>query len=326
MKTKILALLRNAEDYISGQELCEKLGVSRTAIWKVMNQLKEDGYVVDSVQNKGYKIQSVPDVVTKSEIASRLNTRWAARSLYCFEEVDSTNIVAKKKAEEGEAHGTLIVADQQSAGRGRRGRGWESQAGKDIYMTLLLKPEFAPEKASMLTLVMALAVVRGVQDVTQIPCSIKWPNDIVANGKKICGILTEMSAELDYIHYVVTGVGINVNLDVLPESIKDKATSLLLEGGKRVLRAHIIERVMYHYEQYYETFIQTEDLSGMLEEYNQYLINLGREVCVLDPKGEYNGVAQGITPRGELMVKNEEGAILPVYAGEVSVRGLYGYV
>jgi len=326
MKTKILTLLRNASDYISGQELCEKLGVSRTAIWKVMNQIKEEGYVVDSVQNKGYKIQEIPDIVTKSEIASRLNTKWAGKSLYCFEEVDSTNIVAKKKAEEGEVHGTLIVADKQSAGRGRRGRSWESPAGTDIYMTLLLKPEFTPDKASMLTLVMALAATKAIQDTTQLPCSIKWPNDIVVNGKKVCGILTEMSAELDYIHYVVIGIGINVNLDVIPDQIKDTATSLFLEGKKKILRAHIIERVMHYFEQYYEMLLQREDLSTLLEEYNRHLINQDKEVLVLDPKGEYTGIAKGINPQGELLVKKANGEIVQVYAGEVSVRGLYGYV
>ena len=326
MKTKILTLLRNTSDYISGQELCEKLGVSRTAIWKVMNQIKEEGYVVDSVQNKGYKIQAIPDIITKSEIASRLGTKWAGKSLYCFDEVDSTNIVAKKKAEEGAEHGTLIVADKQSAGRGRRGRSWESPAGKDIYMTIMLKPEFTPDKASMLTLVMALAATRAVQDVTQLSCSIKWPNDIVVNGKKICGILTEMSAELDYIHYVVIGIGINVNLEVMPDEIKENATSLLLESKKKILRAHIIERVMHYFEQYYEMFLQTEDLSMLLKAYNGYLINQDKEVCVLDPKEEYTGIAQGINSQGELLVKKENGEIVQVYAGEVSVRGLYGYV
>lgn len=326
MKTKILTLLRNADDYISGQELCEKLGVSRTAIWKVMNQLKEEGYQVDSIQNKGYKIQAVPDILTKSEIASRLTTKWAGRSLYCFEEVDSTNIVAKKKAEEGEIHGTLIVADQQSAGRGRRGRSWESPKGKDIYMTILLKPEFTPDKASMLTLVMALAVTKGIQEVTSLPCSIKWPNDIVVNGKKVCGILTEMSAELGYIHYVVIGIGINVNLDTIPEPLKETATSLLLEGEKKVLRGYMIERIMYYFEQYYEAFLHTEDLSEMIEEYNAYLINQNQEVRVLDPKGEYTGTARGINSQGELLVEKDNAEVVPVYAGEVSVRGMHGYV
>ncbi|MDD2972912.1 MAG: biotin--[acetyl-CoA-carboxylase] ligase [Lachnospiraceae bacterium] len=326
MKTKILILLRNATDYISGQELCEELGVSRTAVWKVMNQLKEEGYIINSIQNKGYKIEHIPDVMTKSEIASRLGTRWAGRNLYCYEEVGSTNMIAKKKAEESEPHGTLIVADKQTTGRGRRGRSWESPAGTDIYMTLSLKPEFTPDKASMLTLVMAQAVTNAIEEASGLSSGIKWPNDIVVNGKKVCGILTEMSAELDYIHYVVIGVGINVNLPEVSEELKVTATSLFIEGRKKIMRAQIIERVMHYFEEYYELFLQTEDLSGLLNVYNHSLVNCDREVRVLDPKGEYIGTARGINELGELLVEKAEGEIVRVYAGEVSVRGLYGYV
>lgn len=326
MKTKILTLLRNTQSYISGQELCEELGVSRTAVWKVINQLKEEGYVIEAIQNKGYKIKSIPDVLTKSEIASRLQTKWAGRNLYCFSEVDSTNIVAKKKAEEGEAHGTLIVADRQTAGRGRRGRSWESPSGTTILLTLLLKPEFTPDKASMLTLVMAMATTRAISEVSGLSCKIKWPNDIVINGKKVCGILTEMSAELDYIHYVVIGAGVNVNLKKIPEEIKETATSVNIEKGENLSRAAMVERMMYYFELYYEQFLETEDLSNMLEDYNQCLVNREREVRVLDPKGEYNGIAKGINKEGELLVVKEDGTMANVYAGEVSVRGLYGYV
>lgn len=326
MKTKILSLLRNTTEYISGQELCEQLGVSRTAVWKTINQLKGEGYVIEAVQNKGYRIVGYPDILTRSEIASRLQTRWAGHQLYCYEETSSTNIEAKKYAEEGEPHGTLVVANKQNAGRGRRGRGWESPAGSSVYMTIMLRPEFSPDKASMLTLVMALAVGKAVTNVSGMKAKIKWPNDIVLNGKKICGILTEMSAELDYVHHVVIGVGINVNQQNFPEEIRKTATSLYLEGGQCYARAALIERSMYYFEKYYEKFLETQDLAGLLNEYNDSLINKGKGVCVLDPKGEFDGIALGINQSGELLVKKDNNDVVEVYAGEVSVRGLYGYV
>lgn len=326
MKTKILSLLRNTTEYISGQEICEHLGVSRTAVWKVINQLKEEGYVIEAIQNKGYRIMEYPDVLTKSEIASRLQTKWAGQQLHCYEEISSTNIEAKKHAEEGEPHGTLVVADKQNAGRGRRGKAWESPSGSSVYMTIMLRPEFSPDKASMLTLLMALAVGNAVTDVSGMEVKIKWPNDIVLNGKKICGILTEMSAELDYIHHVVIGVGINANQEKFPEEISATATSLYLESGKHYVRAALIERSMYYFERYYEQFLVMQNLEGVLKEYNEFLINKGKRVRVLDPKGEFEGIALGINELGELLVKKEDGEVTAVYAGEVSVRGLYGYV
>ncbi len=302
------------------------MGVSRTAVWKVINQLKEEGYVIEAIQNKGYRIMEYPDVLTKSEIASRLRTKWAGRHLHCYEDISSTNMEAKKQAEEGEPHGTLVVADKQNAGRGRRGKAWESPAGSSVYMTILLRPEFSPDKASMLTLLMALAVGNAVTDVSGMEVKIKWPNDIVLNGKKICGILTEMSAELDYIHHVVIGVGINVNQDNFPEEICATATSLYLESGEHHARAALIERGVYYFERYYEQFIEKQNLEDVLKEYNELLINKGQGVRVLDPKNEFEGIALGINESGELLVKKEDGEVAVVYAGEVSVRGLYGYV
>ncbi len=326
MKTKILSLLRNTTEYLSGQEICEYLGVSRTAVWKVMNQLKDEGYIIEAIQNKGYRILEYPDILSKSEIASRLQTSWAGREIRFYEEISSTNIEAKKLAEEGEPHGTLVVADKQNAGRGRRGKTWESPAGSSVYMTILLRPEFPPDKASMLTLLMALSVRNAVADVSGMEVQIKWPNDIVLHGKKICGILTEMSAELDYIHYVVIGVGINVNQKTFPEEIHVTATSLFMESEKKYVRAALIERSMYYFEQYYDQFLEIQNLEGIWSEYNKYLINIEKRVRVLDPKGEFEGIAVGINNLGELLVKKDDNEVTEVYAGEVSVRGLYGYV
>lgn len=328
-KSDILSLLRSSEDYVSGQQLCAQFGVSRTAVWKAINQLKEDGYEIEAVSHKGYRLLESPDVLSESEILSRLTTSWAGKTLYYFKETGSTNIDAKRFAEDGAPHGTVVVADRQIEGRGRRGKTWQSPAGSAIYMTVLLKPDFAPDKASMLTLVMALSVADAIAEVTGLSTGIKWPNDIVVNKKKVCGILTEMNAELDYIQYVVIGVGINVNngsSEEFAEEIRQMATSLKIESGMQISRAVLLERVLAHFEKNYDTFVRTLDLNGLLDAYDARLLNLDQEVKVLDPKGEYTGIARGISPTGELLVERGNRETIQVYAGEVSVRGLYGYI
>ena len=326
---EILKKLRDAKGFVSGQELCTYYGVSRTAIWKVIRQLEKDGYVIEAQNNKGYRLveNENADLFSKVEIESKIETNWVGRNIIFHKETSSTNIDAKELAEKGEAAGTVVVADMQTAGRGRRGRGWVSPAGKDIYMTVVLRPQCRPEKASVLTLVMALAVLKAVSEQIPQKCSIKWPNDIVVNGKKICGILTEMSAELDGIHYVVIGTGINVNQEFLAEEIQETATALRIECGHQVNRATLVARTLYYLEKYYAIFEENWDFSGLVNEYNQLLVNRDREVCVLDPKGAYEGTARGINENGELLVERKsDGELVQVYAGEVSVRGIYGYV
>lgn len=325
MKSEILAALRSADGHVSGQELCRQFGVSRTAVWKSINQLKEAGYEIEAVQNKGYRLLSSPDILSQAELESNRHTNWVGEELYFYESTDSTNIRAKDFAEKGSVHGTLVVADEQTMGRGRRGRGWESEKGISIYMSLVLKPDIEPGNASMLTLVAAMAVAEGIEESTGLECQIKWPNDVVIHGKKVCGILTEMSTQIDYINHIVIGIGINVHNEEFPEEIRDIATSLYLETGQKQNRALIIEKVWEAFERYYDIYLKTQDMQGLVEVYHQKLVNLGKEVRVLDPKEPYEGRALGITPRGELMVETR-GEKRYVASGEVSVRGLYGYV
>ena len=326
IKTKILKVLRGTKDYISGQELCEQLGVSRTAVWKYMKQLKEEGYEIQAVQNKGYRLVEVPDVLGESEIKSRMNTRWAGREVYFYEEIDSTNTQAKRLAEEGAVSGTLVVSDCQTKGKGRRGRVWESPKGTTLYMTLMIRPQIRPERASMLTLVIGLSVVQAIRNVLKVEVGIKWPNDVVLNKKKLVGILTEMNAQMDYIEYLVLGVGINANTKEFPPEIQDKATSLQIELGYPVNRAELVAETMKCFENYYEIFEKTQDLSGLMEAYQEVLVNYNQPVRVLEPGNEYSGIARGINELGELLVERENGVVETVYAGEVSVRGLYSYV
>ena len=326
MKAEVLKMLREADGYVSGQQICDKFGVSRTAVWKVIRRLQEEGYQVEAVRNKGYRIVDSPDVMTKEELESLMKTRWAGRNIVYFTETDSTNLRIKQLGDEGAPEGTLAVADFQSAGRGRRGRSWDSPAGFSIYMSVLLRPRTAPDRAPMLTLVMACSVAEGIMDCEDLEVQIKWPNDIIINGRKLVGILTEMSTQIDYINHVTVGVGINVNMTEFPEEIRATATSLRLETGHVVRRAPLIAAVMARLEKNYEVFLQTEDMSGLMEKYSSLLINRGREVMVLSAKEQYRAYAVGINNTGELIVRREDGTEEAVYAGEVSVRGVYGYV
>ena len=252
-------------------------------------------------------------------------TRWAGKPCYHLESVESTNEYAKEIAQQGAEHGTLILAQEQTKGKGRRGRTWMSPKGDNIYMSILLRPQIEPDHASMLTLVAAMAVAKGIREVSSLKTQIKWPNDIVVQGKKVCGILTEMSAEVGRVHYVVIGIGINVHNRDFPQEIRATATSLDLQAGTRQNRTELIEAVWKAFETYYEDYCKTQDMSVLQEEYNRHLANCNQEVKVLDGEHSYMGVAKGITKKGELQVETE-GEIRLVSSGEVSVRGIYVYV
>jgi len=333
MKEKVLSMLKETDGYVSGQELCERLSVSRTAVWKAVGQLKEEGYQIEAVKNRGYRIAAVPDVMTEAEIGSRLTTRVMGHPCICCKETDSTNTQAKRLAEEGKPHGTLVCAEKQTGGKGRRGRAWSSPPGEAIYMSILLKPEIHPAHASMLTLVMGMAAAAACNEILQQEMGeeaprvqLKWPNDLVLDGRKVAGILTEMSAETDYIHYVVIGIGINVNTKSFPEELTATAGSLYQATGRTFLRAELTAKCMEYFEKYYDMFSETEDFRTLKEEYGKLLVNTGKAVRVLEPGNEYTGTALGINDRGELLVEKEDGTEAAVYAGEVSVRGVYGYV
>lgn len=326
MKSEILALLRKRQDYVSGQEICERFGVSRTAVWKAIGQLKKEGYQIEAVQNRGYLLTEEQELFGQHELESRMDTKWAGHPVACYDVLGSTNLQAKLDAENGAGQGALVVADMQTAGRGRRGKSWSSPPGTNLYFTLILRPKLPPDKASMMTPVMGLAVTEGIRRTCGLEALIKWPNDVVVNGRKVCGMLAEMSIERDFIHYVVIGVGINVGLQEFPEEIANMAASLQEECGREVPRAELLANVMRVFEEYYENFMERGNLSGLMEQYNSLLVNKDREVRVLDPKGEFQGIARGVNELGELLVQRQDGSLTEVYAGEVSVRGIYGYV
>lgn len=348
IKTSILRMIRQSSGYVSGQSLCEALGVSRTAVWKYVNQLKEEGYEFDAVSNKGYRIVKYPDIITREEIESMLPEGLAVTNVVYYHETDSTNTRAKQAAEDGEKSGTLFITECQTGGRGRRGRTWESPAGSGIWMSLLLRPEIKPFDASMLTIVAAMGMKDAIEEIIGagdgagdedgagnsagdgagkggIHCKIKWPNDIVLGDRKICGMLTEMSAETDWINYVVIGIGVNVNTTEFDDSIKDTASSILLQTGSSVKRSDIVVAFAKHFSKYYDEFLKKCNLSGLADDYNKALINVGRDVKIVERDGSFVAKAVGIDETGSLIVE-KDGNTQRIVAGEVSVRGLYGYV
>ncbi|MGI6012536.1 MAG: biotin--[acetyl-CoA-carboxylase] ligase [Ruminococcus sp.] len=327
MKSEILKILRESSAYVSGQELCQKLGVSRTAVWKTIQQIKADGYEVEAAPNKGYRIAAAPeDPLNESEIKSRLKSGEMGCHVYFKEEVDSTNTWAKKLAEEGAASGTLVCADMQTKGKGRRGRRWESPRGSSLYMTLILRPDILPRNASALTLVMGLSAAEALCAMTGLKAEIKWPNDVLVSEKKICGILTEMSAQIDYVEYIIVGVGINVNRTDFPEELAGMATSAELELGHKISRADLAARVLEKFELNYQIFLKTGDMSGLRQAYDGLLANRNRLVKVMTPGESHEGTALGINDKGELLVECPGHKIREVYAGEVSIRGSRGYI
>lgn len=278
------------------------------------------------MENLNTKISNKSDFT--NELTGSLCTRWAGQPVCVYESIDSTNAECTRLKQAGAKHGTVAMAETQTAGRGRRGRSWDSPAGANLYFSLLLTPDIAPDKAPMLTLIMAVAVARGIHALTGQKADIKWPNDLVMEGRKVCGILTEMRMNQGLIDHVVIGVGVNVKDRVFPEELKDKATALetVCSLGNCPKPLKLLESVLKAFEDLYEEFMAAENLKPVLAEYNSLLINFDREVTVLDPQGAYNGIARGITDTGELIVELPDGERREVFAGEVSVWGIYGYV
>ena len=245
-----------------------------------------------------------------------------------YDSIDSTNLEAKRRIDQGATDGTLIVAKEQTKGRGRRGRSWQSKAGDSLLMSLILQPDLEPDRASMLTLVQALSVRKAVEKITGKETKIKWPNDILLENKKVCGILTEMFLKPEGGFYVVIGTGVNINQREFPKEIEEIATSMKLAALRKenFQVSQVMEEVCKAFKEYYDKFLTKRDLSLVREEYNKHLINKEQQVKVLDPRGEYFGKAHGINSMGELLVEDETGEIRHVSSGEVSVRGIYGYV
>lgn len=318
----ILELLRQEGDFLSGEEIGKRLHVSRSAVWKGIRKLREEGYEIQAVTNKGYCLVEQEARYNGKDLTAALKTEKMGRPLYFYEETDSTNACIRRLAQEGAPEGTLAVADVQTAGRGRRGRAWTSPKGSGIWMSLLLRPNIPPAKASLITLLSGLSVCKAIERVTGLRPQIKWPNDILLNGKKIVGILTEMECEMSDIYFVVPGIGINVNTESFPEELQQKATSLRLELGHEVSRNDLLCACMEEIESHYAKFEAAGSFLPLLEDYRKRCITLGATVRVLD-REPFTADVLDLTDDGELLVRRaDNGKEQVVFSGEVSIRGL----
>lgn len=319
---RILELLRRQEGFLSGEDIGRELSITRAAVWKGIKKLREEGYEIEAVTNRGYRLTNPETMYNKRELEQGLKTKTMGQTIYFYEETDTTNNRARELALEGASEGTLVVAEKQTAGRGRRGKVWESPLGTGIWMSLVLRPQIMPAEASVLTLLCGLATAEAIEAETGLSAGIKWPNDILINGKKAVGILTEMDCEMSEVHFVIPGIGINVNTASFPPEIAEIATSLYLECGKTVSRRRLVHRVLERLEEHYETFLRTGSFDAMLEDYRKHCITLGKEVHVLG-REPFFAEALDITPEGELLVRRaDNGKEEVVFSGEVSIRGV----
>ncbi|MGI6603616.1 MAG: biotin--[acetyl-CoA-carboxylase] ligase [bacterium] len=316
----LLRLLSTPQnDYISGEQLSRALGVSRTAIWKYITELRNSGYVVEAQPRLGYRLVSRPDKLLPAEVRVGLRTRLLGQVVEYHERVDSTNNRGKELAFQGAEEGTLVVAEEQTGGRGRRGRAWSSPPGTGIWVSLVLRPNFQPSQAPLLTLTAAVAAAEAVRDLAGVSAGIKWPNDILAGGRKLAGILTEMNAELDVINHVVLGIGINVNTPAFPEDIAAVATSLFLErGGKPVSRVRLLQSFLERFESWYDRLPQAAE--QLLQRWRELSVTLGQNVTVTSPAAVLAGVARDVDSEGALLLETEDGQVVRVLSGDVSLR------
>lgn len=320
----ILAVLRTAgENWVSGEELSRQLGVSRTAIWKQIEGLRSAGYQLEAQPRLGYRLVGVPDAVTPAEVLPGLTTRTFGRQIEYRESAGSTNEVAKQLAREGAPEGLVVVANEQTSGKGRLGRTWVTPPGSALAMSLILRPPLPPYLAPRVTLVAAVAVAEAVRDVTGLPVGIKWPNDLHVRGRKFCGILTEMDAEMERVAFVVCGIGLNVNLapEQIPPELRETATSIFAEAGRNFSRALLVQAVMARFEQVYDLLVAGRfDL--VLDRWRALSVTLGQPVQVHSAGGgaPLKGVAEEVDEDGALLVRDGAGVLHRVVAGEVSLR------
>lgn len=319
MDDKLIKWLKESDDFISGEEISKRLGITRASVWKHIKNLKDLGYEIEGVSRKGYKLISSPDIIIPDEVLQGLNTKFIGREIKHFQEIDSTNNFAKTL--DGYApNGTIIVAEKQTVGKGRLGRIWSSLKG-GLYFTLFLTPKINPMKASKLTQVAAAALVKAFRDMN-INAEIKWPNDIYLNGKKLTGILTEMKCEIDCINYIIIGIGINVNIDSseFNDEVKETATSLFIEEGQKFNRTEILTSFLNIFEKLYINVIENDDFSDVVSLCRKYSMLIDKQAYWINGKNKIKVTCLGLNDNGELVVKTENGEEKSILSGEITFR------
>lgn len=323
-KSIIEEILSNKDKFISGEELSKKLGISRAGVWKHIKILREEGYNIESVNKLGYRLCEIPkDLLTSNNIKYKLNTKMIGSEILHFKSIDSTNDYAKQIANNAK-EGTLILSEEQTKGKGRLGRQWHSKSHDGIWMSMILKPNINPYKASFITLIAGASVVKALDNLG-VSTKIKWPNDIILNNKKLCGILTELSTQIEIINYVVLGIGINVKTIDFKDEISDIATSLYKENYN-ISRLGIVRNILIEFEKLYLDYIENNNQQSTLNICREHSAIIGKNIYILNSDKKEKVYCLDISNNGNLVVKKEDGNIIEIMSGEVSIRGIKSYV
>ncbi|MCF6093351.1 biotin--[acetyl-CoA-carboxylase] ligase [Microaerobacter geothermalis] len=322
MREEILRLFKEADgEFLSGEKLSQLLNCSRTAVWKHIEELRKEGYQFEAVKKSGYRLVKSPDTLLAEEIKANLNTSMIGKKVAYFHQVDSTQFKAQHLAKEGAPSGTVVIADEQLGGKGRLGRAWQSPPGSGIWMSLILRPPISLFQAPQFTLLTSVAVIKGIRKIYPIlDPVIKWPNDILVNRKKVCGILTELNAEADKINYLIIGIGINVNQkesDFISE-IKDKATSLYITSGQRISRSKLVQAILENFEQLYHLYLEI-GFSPIKTLWETNAISIGEYIEARTINGSLFGKALGIDDEGYLLLQDREEKIHRIYSADIEI-------
>ena len=319
VKKKILSLFgENEGGFVSGEEISRLLGFSRAGVWKHINKLRAEGYVVEAVPHLGYKLVSSPDRMHGYNIVSGLDTDVIGKKdIYYYENIDSTNEKAYELAELGAPEGTLVVAEKQTKGKGRAGRRWVSPSGCGIYLSIILRPEMEMSGIQAITLITALAVIKAVKAACGLEAEMKWPNDVFAGNRKLCGILTEIRAQPDSVDFIVLGIGVNVNTPAA--KLPPEGTSLKIECGRAVDRSGLLKRLLRELEKEYLRY-KEEGFAPFRQECRDISSVLGRQVKISEHHRSVEGTAVDIDEKGALLVRDDSGLIQRVFSGDVIIK------
>ncbi|MDU5140609.1 MAG: biotin--[acetyl-CoA-carboxylase] ligase [Paenibacillus dendritiformis] len=323
MNQKLLDWFREHPDqYISGEELSRRLQITRTAVWKQINVLRAKGYAFDAVPKLGYRLVTQPTRLDEAALLGKLAPGAFGNRLRILEKTESTQNEAAAWAKEGVPEGAVVLAEEQTGGRGRQGHVWHSPAGKGVWMSIVLRPRIPLPYTPHLTLLSAVAMFRAMKKLTSAPLGIKWPNDILADGKKVAGILLESAAEDERLLYVIAGIGISVNLEAadFPEELQDRATSLKIVTGQEIDRASLVAACLQELEQLYRLY-EEEGFGPIRTLWEAQSITLGRRMTVETPQGPLEGVAVGLDESGALLLRDKTGAVQKVFSGDVHFSG-----
>jgi BirA family biotin operon repressor/biotin-[acetyl-CoA-carboxylase] ligase len=321
VKTELLKRLFDANgEPVSGQEIADEYGLSRTAIWKYVRELEQEGYEIGTIRKKGYYLISSPDRINAANIQKHLMTKRYGQHIHYYETCPSTQPIAHEAEQNGALDGTVIVAEKQTAGRGRMARPWSSVAGKGIWMSIIIRPTLTPQQAPQMTLVAAVAVTRAVEELTGIEANIKWPNDVLIDGKKITGILTELQTDPDQVTAVILGIGVNVNQDLedFPEELQSIVTSLKLVTGKTVDRAQLIAKIFSYLELYTEMY-EKHGFGPIKILWEGYSNTIGKRIRAVMLNETITGTAIGISDEGVLQLKLDDGTVRGIYSADIEL-------